>query len=108
MPCEGRFGEVANQMDAIEAANGRVVGTYYGEAGLLTIEEINTMMDSFGWVGGYRIVDSPSLELYNAKNGLWPAAPGVFVLSTEDMTVVACEASGVQLDLVAIVEGLNI
>ena len=94
-------------MDAIEAANGRVVGTYYGEAGLLPIGEINTMIDSFGWDGGYRIVDNPNLELWNA-NGLWPAAPGVFVLSTEDMTVVACEASGVQLDLVAIVEGLNI
>ena len=93
-------------MDAIEAAGGRVVGTYYGEAGLLPIEEINTMIDSFGWDGGYRIVDNPNMELWNA-DGLWPAAPGVFVLSTKDMTVVASEASGVQLDLVAIVEGLN-
>ncbi len=96
-------------MDAIEAANGRVVGSYYGsESGaLLPIEEVNQMMDSFGWVGGYRIVDSPSLELWNAM-GLWPVAPGVFVLRTEDMTVVASEASGVALDLVAEVEALNI
>ena len=94
-------------MDAIEAAGGRVIGSYYGESGaLLTIDEINTMMDSFGWDGGYRIVDSPSMELWNAM-GLWPAAPGVFVLSTEDMTVVASEASGVALDLVAEVEALN-
>ncbi len=84
-----------------------MVGSYYGETGLLTIEEINTMMDSYGWDGGYRIVDNPNLELYNA-NGLWPAPPGVFVLRTEDMTVVASEASGVVLDLVAEVEALNI
>jgi hypothetical protein len=94
-------------MDAIEAAGGRVVGSYYGEGGtLLPIEEINTMMDSFQWDGGYRIVDSPSMELWNAMD-LWPAAPGVFVLSTEDMTVVASEATGVQLDLVAEAEALN-
>ena len=95
-------------MDAIEAANGRVVGSYYGEAGaLLPIEQVNEMLDSFGWVGGYRIVDNPSMELWNAMD-LWPAAPGVFVLSTEDMTVVASEASGVPLDLVAQAEALNI
>jgi len=94
-------------MDAIEAANGRVGGSYYGEGGtLLTIEEVNQMMDSFGWVGGYRIIDRPSLELWNAMD-LWPVAPGVFVLRTEDMTVVASEASGVPLDLVAEAEALN-
>ncbi len=99
---------MAQQIDAIEAANGRVVGSYYGEAGaLLPIEEINQMIDSFGWVGGFRIVDSPSQELWNAM-GLWPAAPGVFVLRTSDMTVVASEADGIALDLVAEAEALNI
>ena len=94
-------------MDAIEAANGRVIGSYYGEGGtLLTIEAVNTMMDSFGWVSGYRIIDNPNMELWNAT-GLWPAAPGVFVIRTEDMTVVASEASGVKLDLVTEAEALN-
>ena len=99
---------MAQKIDAIEAANGRVVGSYYGEAGaLLPIEEINQMIDSFGWVGGYRIVDSPSKEIWNATD-LWPSAPGVFVIRTSDMTVVASEADGTPVDLLAQAEALNI
>lgn len=99
---------MAQQIAGIEAANGRVVGSYYGEAGaLLPIEEINQMIDSFGWVGGYRIVDSASKEIWNA-NLLWPSAPGVFVIRTSDMTVVASEADGTPVDLLAQAEALNI
>ena len=95
---------MAQQIEAIEEANGRVIGSYYGSGGaLLPIEEISQKMDSFGWVGGYRIIDSPSLELWNATE-LWPAPPGIFVLRTEDMTVVVSGPTDVLVEVEALTD----
>ena len=98
--------EVGNQIAAIEDANGRVVGVYYSDAygTPLSAEETDAKMDSLGWDGGYRISDE-AMELWNATS-LWPGLPGIFVLKTADMTVVASEANG-PLNLVQEAQDLN-
>jgi hypothetical protein len=98
--------EVGNQIADIEDAGGRVVGVYYADAsGMpLSAEETDAKMDGFGWNGGYRISDETG-ELWNATS-LWPGLPGVFVLKTADMTVVASEAAG-PLNLVQEAQNLN-
>ena len=88
-------------MEAIHAAHGEVVGIYYNDAygAPMTAEQTAAKMDSLNWNGeGYRISDENG-ELWDAHN-LWPYAPGVFVVDTSTMEVVASEASGVPLNLV--------
>lgn len=88
-------------MAAIHEANGEVVGVYYNDAygTPMTPEETAVKMDSMGWNGeGYRISDETG-ELW-AATGLWPYAPGVFVISTAEMKVVASEASGMPVNMV--------
>jgi hypothetical protein len=98
--------EVGNQIAAIEDARGQVVGVYYADASgtPISAEATDTTMDGFGWEGGYRISDE-TRELWNATS-LWPGVPGIFVLRTEDMTVVASEATG-PLNLIQEAENLN-
>jgi hypothetical protein len=98
--------EVGSQIDAIEDARGRVVGLYYADSygTPLSAEETSAKMDSLGWDGGYRITDETG-ELWNATS-LWPGLPGIFVLKTADMTVVASEATG-PLNLVEEAQKLN-
>jgi len=88
-------------MDEIHAANGELVGVYYQDAygAPMTAEQTGQKMDSLGWDGeGYRISDE-SGELWAAHN-LWPTAPGVFVVSTATMEVVASEATGIPINMV--------
>lgn len=100
--------QVGTLIDAIHEANGEVVGVYYQDTfgTPMTPEQTAQKMDSLGWDGkGYRVADNNG-ELWNA-NSLWPAAPGVFVVSTEDMTVVASEATGIPLNMVQWAQTLN-
>ena len=92
--------QVAGQIEDIEDAHGRVVGVYYADntGTPLDAESTDLKMDEFGWESGYRISDE-TRELWNATT-LWPGAPGVFVVRTEDMQVVASEATG-PIDIVA-------
>jgi hypothetical protein len=88
-------------MADIQAAHGELVGVYYHDAygTPMTPEETALKMDSLGWDGeGYRISDENG-ELYAAHN-LWPGAPGVFVVDTSTMEVVASEAGGIPVNMV--------
>jgi hypothetical protein len=98
--------EVGNQIDAIESARGRVVGVYYADTNgtPLSAEQTSAKMDGLGWDGGYRIKDE-TRELWNATS-LRPGLPGIFVLKTADMTVVASEALG-PLNLIEEAQQLN-
>jgi len=99
--------QVGNQIEQIEDCHGRVVGVYYADMGgtPVSAEQVSSYMDQFGWDGeGYRISDQTG-ELWNAMD-LWPASPGVFVLRTEDMEIVASEAAA-PLDVVQQACGLD-
>ena len=72
----------------------------------MSAEETAAKMDSLGWDGrGYRISDE-SGELWMAHS-LWPYAPGIFVVSTADMTVVASQANGMPINMVQWAQTLN-
>jgi len=94
-------------MAEIEKEKGRVVGVFYADSygTPLSAEATDLKMDSMGWEGGFRISDQ-TRELWNATS-LWPGVPGVFVLRTSDMTVVASEAGGGKLDLIQEARNLN-
>jgi hypothetical protein len=98
---------VGGQIGSIEGENGRVVGVWYtnNSGGIMSAAQVSAKMNSFGWSGGYRIEDNANHELWNAFD-LWPSSPGVFVVRTSDMTVVASEASG-QLNLPQEAANLN-
>jgi hypothetical protein len=92
---------VGELIEEIHSYNGEVVGVYYQDAAgtPMTAEATAAKMDSLGWNGeGYRISDQ-SGELW-AAHSLWPGAPGVFVVSTATMEVVASEAGGIPVNVV--------
>jgi hypothetical protein len=96
-------------MEQLQEANAEVVGVYYADAfgTPMTPEETDAKMESLGWAGeGYRISDEEH-DLWMAKATLWPGAPGVFIVRTADMKVVAAENTGMPLDLVQWAQTIN-
>jgi hypothetical protein len=110
--CPERFTEIG-AVD-LAAYGAEKAAVYYNDQTANTnIDAATTsgIVDSYGWIGGWRISDTDAQVIFNGgyPDWLWVTTPNVFVLDTHTMRIVAAEkgAAPTQLDVLAEVRAID-